>query len=571
MGDRAEEITSSDVFPKVRDDELWSADMAISSAALEQGFANDDEFSTILKNTTALLDEEDEDDLSPIAVPSPPPFVTQNTSPLDFVQAQTPLEALGSPVLIDKIARTLDQTDRSLEEERRLLDQVTEDAPVLEPYREQSSWGREDQEDRDHDRLEQEERSPQTRGDRGQEFRSGGRGRELPVGQAALPNPFLPGPRMGQDLREQRREKAVTDEPGLRRQVQQNTNPKAELDEVERHADELLGEIDDPVIRLHDVRQTTRVLSSAGASPVEQHLHLADHLDHHESSYLLVGGQQEQLQHSHLEVGSSPASGSQRAGERGTHPQRLRHLREIEGKWISESGLEILVREGVCYWLNVEREGGAPSVPFSGKGSLLVDGDEYRIIRCDRVHGVPSGLRWSDDDYWHRAHAELSDLVRQAQQLQKQNQLVVGPGNSSRKQLRVQFGDGPHRSDLIGGNRSSYGAAAGGGGAPAVGSLLGRTSEQAGNEWMGRGGGGRTLLSGGSRSKIMQVSEDTADQVKFFGGPGRIVVVDIVGELLLTLCGSRRGRRGLKLFSFYLVVFLFLDEGRCSLKTSFQS
>ena len=69
----------------------------------------------------------------------------------------------------------------------------------------------------------------------------------------------------------------------------------------------------------------------------------------------------------------------------------------------------------------------------------------------------------------------------------------------------------------------------------------------------------------------MQVSEDTADQVKFFGGPGRIVVVDIVGELLLTLCGSRRGRRGLKLFSFYLVVFLFLDEGRCSLKTSFQS
>ncbi|CAD7966491.1 unnamed protein product [Amoebophrya sp. A25] len=92
----------------------------------------------------------------------------------------------------------------------------------------------------------------------------------------------------------------------------------------------------------------------------------------------------------------------------------LRSIYDLDGRWRSDSGLDIVVRNGVCTWLNLppqEGSAGPPSVAFTSRQSLAIDGDEYAILRCEYFEGVVCGVRWSDDDYWHRNEKELHDLI----------------------------------------------------------------------------------------------------------------------------------------------------------------
>ncbi len=59
-----------------------------------------------------------------------------------------------------------------------------------------------------------------------------------------------------------------------------------------------------------------------------------------------------------------------------------------------------------------EGSGVCPESVFTqNRRALVVDGDEYRIVDCDYVDSVVSGLRWSDEDYWRRDEEELHTMV----------------------------------------------------------------------------------------------------------------------------------------------------------------
>eukprot|EP00392_Amoebophrya_sp_AT5.2_P010944 g11017.t1 len=111
---------------------------------------------------------------------------------------------------------------------------------------------------------------------------------------------------------------------------------------------------------------------------------------------------------------SHDAASSACAPNRAQNAGELRSIHDLEGRWHSDSGLEIVVRNAVCTWLNLppsEGSDGPPSVAFTSRQTLAIDGDEYAIEGCDYFEQIVCGLRWSDGDYWHREEQELHELV----------------------------------------------------------------------------------------------------------------------------------------------------------------
>ncbi|CAD7971528.1 unnamed protein product [Amoebophrya sp. A120] len=102
--------------------------------------------------------------------------------------------------------------------------------------------------------------------------------------------------------------------------------------------------------------------------------------------------------------------------------KELRSVYDLDGRWSSDSGLDIVVRDGICTWLNLppqEGSQGPPSVAFTSRQTLAIDGDEYEIQRVDYFENIVCGLKWSDNDYWHREERELHQLVAEQLKLQQ--------------------------------------------------------------------------------------------------------------------------------------------------------